>query len=64
MGNFNNPEADLDRFRFRLGSAAAFVLLCFGILIGRFVWLQVRTPRKRHTRLWHILNLTRRSAPM
>jgi penicillin-binding protein 2 len=41
VGNFNNPEADLDRFRFRLGFAAAFVLLCFGILIGRFVWLQV-----------------------
>ncbi len=41
MGNFNNPEADLDRFRFRLGFAAAFVLICFGILIGRFVWLQV-----------------------
>jgi penicillin-binding protein 2 len=41
VGNFNNPEADLDRFRFRLGFAAAFVLICFGILIGRFVWLQV-----------------------
>ena len=41
MGDFNNPEADLDRFRFRLGFAAAFVLVCFGILIGRFVWLQI-----------------------
>ena len=41
MGNFNNPEADLDRFRFRLGFAAVFVIVCFGILIGRFVWLQV-----------------------
>ena len=41
MGAFNNPEADLDRFRFRLGFAAVFVLVCFGILIGRFVWLQV-----------------------
>ena len=41
MGDFNNPEADLDRFRFRLGFAAIFVLTCFGILIGRFVWLQV-----------------------
>ncbi len=41
MGSFNNPEADLDRFRFRLGFAAVFVLVCFGILIGRFVWLQV-----------------------
>jgi len=41
VGDFNNPEADLDRFRFRLGFAAAFVLLCFSILVGRFVWLQV-----------------------
>jgi penicillin-binding protein 2 len=41
VGDFNNPEADLDRFRFRLGFAAAFVLVCFGILIGRFVWLQI-----------------------
>lgn len=41
MGDFNNPEADLDRFRFRLGFAAVFVIVCFGILIGRFVWLQV-----------------------
>ena len=29
MGNFNNPEADLDRFRFRLGFAAAFVSAFF-----------------------------------
>ena len=41
MGHFTNPEADLDRFRFRLGFAAIFVLLAFGVLLGRFVWLQV-----------------------
>ena len=41
MGDFNNPEADLDRFRFRIGFAAVAVLLAFGLLIGRFVWLQV-----------------------
>jgi penicillin-binding protein 2 len=41
VGNFTNPEADLDRFRFRLGFAAIFVLLAFGLLFGRFVWLQV-----------------------
>ncbi len=41
MGNFHNPEADLDRFRFRVGFAAIAVLLAFCILIGRFVWLQV-----------------------
>ena len=41
MGDFNNPEVDLDRFRFRLGFAAVFVLLAFGVLAGRFIWLQV-----------------------
>jgi penicillin-binding protein 2 len=41
VGDFHNPEADLDRFRFRLGFAAAVVLLAFALLIGRFFWLQV-----------------------
>ncbi len=41
MGDFHNPDSDLDRFRFRLGFAAVAVLLAFGLLIGRFVWLQV-----------------------
>ncbi|MFZ2265970.1 MAG: penicillin-binding protein 2 [Azonexus sp.] len=41
MGDFHNPEADLDRFRFRSGVAVIAVLLAFGILLGRFVWLQV-----------------------
>ena len=41
MGDFHNPDADLDRFRFRTGFAAATVLVCFGILLARFIWLQV-----------------------
>ena len=41
MGDFHNPDAEVDRFRFRLGVAAITVLLAFCILIGRFVWLQV-----------------------
>ncbi len=41
MSSFHNPEADTDRFRFRLGFAAVFVLLCFAVLLGRFIWLQV-----------------------
>ena len=41
MSHFHNPEADVDRFRFRLGFAAVAVLLAFGILFSRFVWLQV-----------------------
>ena len=38
---FRNPEEHLDRFRSRVTVAGAFVLLCFGLLFGRFVWLQV-----------------------
>ena len=41
MGDFHNPDAAVDRFRFRLGIAAILVLIAFGILIGRFLWLQV-----------------------
>ncbi len=41
MGDFHNPEADIDRFRFRVGFAVVFVLLTFALLIGRFIWLQV-----------------------
>lgn len=41
MGDFHNPEGDLDRFRFRLGFSAVLVLVCFGILLARFIWLQV-----------------------
>ncbi len=41
MGDFHNPDAELDRFRFRTGFAAATVLLCFSMLLARFIWLQV-----------------------
>jgi penicillin-binding protein 2 len=36
-----NLERELGRFRGRLLAAAAFVLLCFGLLATRLVWLQV-----------------------
>jgi penicillin-binding protein 2 len=38
---FKNPQEDLERFRSRLTIAGGFVLVCFGLLFGRFVWLQV-----------------------
>jgi penicillin-binding protein 2 len=38
---FKNPQEDLERFRSRLTIAGIFVLLCFGILFARFIWLQV-----------------------
>ena len=41
MGDFHNADSDLDRFRFRIAIAALLVLLAFGALLGRFVWLQV-----------------------
>jgi penicillin-binding protein 2 len=40
MSDFHNDENERDRFRFRLGIAALVVLTAFGILIGRFAWLQ------------------------
>lgn len=41
MGDFHNPDSDIDRFRFRVGFAAFGVVLGFCILTARFVWLQV-----------------------
>jgi penicillin-binding protein 2 len=37
----HTQDTELDRFRFRLATAAAVVGLCFVILIGRFFYLQV-----------------------
>ena len=37
----NTRDRELDRFRFRIAFAAGVVLLCFTILIGRFVYLQL-----------------------
>ena len=41
VGDFHNPEGDVERFRFRLAFAVATVLVCFAILVGRFAYLQV-----------------------
>jgi penicillin-binding protein 2 len=38
---FKNPQEGLEQFRKRIVFAGGFVLLCFGILFARFVWLQV-----------------------
>jgi penicillin-binding protein 2 len=38
---FKHPQEELDRFRRRLGFASGFVLIFFGILLARFIWLQV-----------------------
>lgn len=47
---FKNPEEELYRFRRRLLVALGFVLVCFGALIARFVWLQVVQYDYFHTR--------------
>lgn len=41
MGDFYSQERENYQFRFRLGVAGGLVLLCFLILFGRFIYLQV-----------------------
>src|SRR3990167_6932975 len=41
MTEFKNTELELHYFRLRLAAAGVFVLICFGLLLSRFVWLQV-----------------------
>ena len=41
MTELRNIEVELDRFRARTIAAAAFVLLCFGVLVFRWFVLQV-----------------------
>ena len=41
MTELKNLARELDRFNLRLIVAALFVLLCFGLLTARLVWLQV-----------------------
>ena len=41
MAVLKNLKQEVSRFRLRLLAAAAFVLLCFGLLIARLFFLQV-----------------------
>ncbi|RJF97513.1 penicillin-binding protein 2 [Noviherbaspirillum saxi] len=41
MTEFKNTEREVHLFRMRLSVAGIFVLICFGLLATRFVWLQV-----------------------
>ncbi|WP_347555567.1 penicillin-binding protein 2 [Robbsia sp. KACC 23696] len=41
MTDFHNAETEARRFRLRIFAAAAFVLICFGLLASRFFYLQV-----------------------
>ena len=41
MTEFKNTERELYFFRLRLSALGALVLICFGLLMARFAWLQV-----------------------
>jgi penicillin-binding protein 2 len=41
MTEFKNTERELHLFRLRLSVVGMFVLICFGLLLARFVWLQL-----------------------
>lgn len=41
MTEFKNTERELYLFRLRLSAAAIFVFVCFGLLLSRFIWLQL-----------------------
>ena len=41
MTELKDLERELNRFNTRLIIGAMFVLLCFGLLMSRLVWLQV-----------------------
>ncbi len=41
MTELKNVEQELSRFRVRVLFAAGFVLVCFGLLLMRLVWLQI-----------------------
>ncbi|HJV87165.1 MAG TPA: penicillin-binding protein 2 [Noviherbaspirillum sp.] len=40
MTEFKNTEREIHLFRLRLSVAGVFVLICFGLLATRFLWLQ------------------------
>jgi penicillin-binding protein 2 len=50
MSEFRTPEQEQFQFRARLLVAGAFMLVCFGFLVARFVYLQVVRHDYYHTR--------------
>lgn len=41
MTEIKNNDREIHKFRLRLTALVAFVFICFGLLVARFVWLQV-----------------------
>jgi penicillin-binding protein 2 len=48
MNRFNNSQPTVKSFQDRLSVAMIFVLICFSILLLRFVWLQVFTHHRHY----------------
>src|SRR5437763_10831362 len=40
MTEFRNNEREIYYFRLRLSAVGVFVIICFGLLLARFLWLQ------------------------
>jgi hypothetical protein len=45
LAEYRDPEREVRRFHVRLAVAGALVLVAFGVLFARFVYLQVIRPR-------------------
>lgn len=50
MTEFRSPDQEMQRFRRRVVVALLFILSCFGVLAGRFYYLQVVRHEYFHTR--------------
>jgi len=50
LAEYRDPEREVRRFHIRLASAGALVLIAFGVLFGRFVYLQVIQHAYYHTK--------------
>src|SRR5574339_746650 len=50
MSDFRTPEQEQFQFRARLLVAGVFMLVCFGLLVARFAYLQVVRHDYYHTR--------------
>jgi penicillin-binding protein 2 len=50
MSEFRTPDQEIVHFRARLLVAVGFILVCFGLLVARFVHLQVVRYEYYHTR--------------
>ncbi|MCG6877057.1 MAG: penicillin-binding protein 2 [Betaproteobacteria bacterium] len=50
LGEYRDPEREVRRFHLRLAAAGALVLIAFGVLFGRFIYLQVIQHSYYHTK--------------